>query len=243
MVRKTQRKLCETDLYPPIRDFLTRNGYTVHGEVQDCDVTAVKGEELIVIELKLRLNIELLAQAVERQRITESVYVAVPRTEMTRWQNRWSRIKHLLRRLEIGLILVSPGPRSPSIEILFHLLPSQRRKTKRLGRAVLQEIQSRSVDVNLGGSSRKPIMTAYKENALQIALYLDAFGPLSPKRLRELGTGPKTTSILYNNFLNWFERVDHGIYGLKQEGREALDVYPEIAEWHRKRLKGEPGNE
>lgn len=86
-------------------------------------------------------------------------------------------------------------------------------------------------------------MTAYKENALQIALYLDAFGPLSPKSLRELGTGTKTTSILYNNFFNWFERVDHGIYRLKKEGREALDVYPEVAEWHRKQLKGDPGNE
>ncbi len=237
MVRILQHKLTETDLYPPVRDFLVRNGYTVHGEVHDCDVTAVKGEELIVIELKLRLNIELLAQAVERQRITESVYVAVPRTEMNRWQSRWTRIKHLLRRLETGLILVSPDPSSPFIEILFHPLPAQRRKTKKLGRAILQEIQARSVDVNLGGSSRSPIMTAYKENALQIAVCLAVSGPLTPKDLRAMGTGSKTTSILYNNFFNWFERVDRGVYDLSLKGRDALIKYPEIVDCHRQRLK------
>lgn len=233
MARKSPDKLSETDLYPPIKDYLVRNGYSVHGEVQDCDVTAVKGEELIVIELKLRLNIELLAQAVERQRITESVYVAVPRTEMNRWQSRWTRIKHLLRRLEIGLILVSPDPRSPFIEILFHPLPAQRRKSKKKGHALLQEIQARSVDVNLGGANRRPVMTAYKENALQIAVKLETHGPLSPKQLREMGTGPKTSSILYNNFFNWFERIGHGIYGLRPEGREALSLFPEIVDYHR----------
>ena len=67
MVKKSPKaakaKLLETDLYEPIRDYLVAQGYTVRGEVHDCDVTATKGEELIVVELKLRFNMELLYQA------------------------------------------------------------------------------------------------------------------------------------------------------------------------------------
>ena len=80
----------------------------------------------------------------------------------------------------------------------------------------------------MGGSTRRKLVTAYRENALQIACYLDAMGPLSPKELRELGTGPKTQSILYSDFYGWFERVDRGLYGLKAAGREELGQYHDV---------------
>ncbi|MCP4244022.1 MAG: hypothetical protein GY772_26015 [bacterium] len=65
--------LKETDLYPPLHDYLVAQGYTVRSEVNDCDVTATKDEDLIVIEIKRSLNLTLLAQAARRQRITDSV--------------------------------------------------------------------------------------------------------------------------------------------------------------------------
>lgn len=47
----------ETDLYPPVKRYLEGPGYTVKGEVDDCDVVAVRrGEEPVVVELKLTLN-------------------------------------------------------------------------------------------------------------------------------------------------------------------------------------------
>ena len=55
----------ESDLYAPVRDYLTQLGYDVQGEVKDCDLTAVRGDELIVGELKRGFTIELLYQAID----------------------------------------------------------------------------------------------------------------------------------------------------------------------------------
>ncbi len=48
----------ESDLYIPLKQFLEAQGYKVKGEVGQCDVLAVRGEEEpIIIELKLSLNL------------------------------------------------------------------------------------------------------------------------------------------------------------------------------------------
>ncbi|MDE6880441.1 MAG: hypothetical protein K2P20_03700, partial [Oscillospiraceae bacterium] len=71
-------KLLERDLYGPVRDYLQSLGYEVKGEVRNCDVTALRDGELIVVELKRGFTLELIYQAVDRQRIADGVYVAVP---------------------------------------------------------------------------------------------------------------------------------------------------------------------
>ena len=69
-------KLLERDLYGPVRDYLQSLGYEVKGEVKNCDVTALRDGELIVVELKRGFTLELIYQAVDRQRIADGVYVA-----------------------------------------------------------------------------------------------------------------------------------------------------------------------
>ena len=46
---QTRPPLKETDLYPPLKDWLTAVGYTVHGEVGGCDLAARRGDELVLI--------------------------------------------------------------------------------------------------------------------------------------------------------------------------------------------------
>lgn len=70
--------LRESDLYGPVRDYLEGLGYEVKGEVRDCDITALRDGELIVVELKRGFTLELVYQAMDRQRIADGVYVAVP---------------------------------------------------------------------------------------------------------------------------------------------------------------------
>lgn len=217
----------ETDLYEPIRDYLTANGYQVQAEVKGCDVVAQKENEIVVVELKLSFTTRLLVQAVDRQKITDAVYVALPGPYRPRTQ-RWRGIKHLLRRLEIGLLVVTGTSGSYHVEIAFHPLPFQRRKRASRKRAVIRETAARSGDHNRGGSTRKPIMTAYRENVIHIACCLDRLGPSAPQRLRELGTGDKTTSILSSNFYGWFRRVDRGVYELTPVGRQSLNEYGDI---------------
>ncbi len=228
------KAILETDLYRPLHDYLVEQGYTVRSEVKNCDIAAVKDGDLIVVEMKRALNVPLLVQAVQRQKITESVYVAVPRpVNKRKWMGGSKGVQDVLRRLEVGLIFVSPNGRKPKVEVVFHPVPCERRKRKASHRAVLHEIERRSADFNQGGSCRKKIVTAYRENAVQIACCLDSLGPSCPKSLRTLGTGEKTLSILYRNVYGWFERVDKGVYALSAKGREELAHYPDLAEHYR----------
>jgi hypothetical protein len=75
-------------------------------------------------------------------------------------------------------------------------------------------------------------MTAYKENAVYIACCLEMYGQLSPRKLRELGTGNKTQSILGKNYYGWFERVERGIYKLSKKGHEVFSMYPELVAYY-----------
>ncbi|GMV91344.1 MAG: hypothetical protein AMXMBFR82_11220 [Candidatus Hydrogenedentota bacterium] len=223
----------ETDLYPPLKAYLEANGYTVRAEVNGCDVTATKGDDLVVIELKRSVNLTLLVQATRRQRITDSVYVAVPAPPGGIWTKQWKGIQHVLRRLELGLILVTVQSRAPRVNVVFHPVAFDRKKQKRARRAVLLEIAGRSHDLNTGGSAGRKLVTAYRESAVHIACLLDARGPMSPRDLRKEGTGPKTTSILYSNVYGWFERIDRGVYRLTKAGRKALADYPELVKAYR----------
>jgi hypothetical protein len=228
-------KITETELSLPVCRYLQEQGYTVRSEVHDCDITATKGDDLIIVELKRNFSTALLVQATKRQRITDSVYVALPRP--TRPKAR-SDLRHLLRRLELGLILVSlNGRRAPRVEVVFHPVPFQRQKRKRARRAVLREMSQRSEDFNTAGSCQRKLVTAYRENAIQIACYLDVLGPMSPKQLRALGTGPKTLSILYSDFYGWFERIDRAVYALTARGGEELQSYSELARSYRARAR------
>ncbi len=233
------KKIAETDLYQPVYECFTKLEYTVNSEVNDCDVTAVKGDDLIVVELKRHLNIKLLIQATKRQRAADLVYVAIPKPGKKLFSREWKDKCYLLRRLGLGLILVSFTGKAPKAEIKFHPLPFDMAKSKQINqkkrKRMIQEINERHGDYNVGGSSGKKLITAYREKAIHIACCLKELGASSPKQLRALGTGDKTTSILYKNFYGWFERVRKGLYRLSRTGEEALKDYPDLAEYYMKK--------
>jgi len=236
MCLKDTKKLQEMDLYKPIQTFFVKEGYEVYGEVKDCDMVAVKDEELVVIELKLTLSVDLLIQAAKRQRITDQVYIAIPKPKHRLNSRRWADKCRLIRRLELGLILVSNPSTRAKAEIVFHPSTFDRRKSmaqsKLKRESVWKEINGRSADYNVGGTTRTKIMTAYKENCIQIACCLDHFGPLSPKKLIQLGTGDKTSSILAKNYYGWFDRIKRGTYVLTDKGREEIKEYPDLLHFH-----------
>ena len=231
------KKILEADLYEPIRDLLISQGYTVYSEVLDCDVSAVKGDELVVVELKRHLSVELLAQAAKRQRTADTVYVAIPKPKRMKLTSKWKDTFHLLRRLELGLIMVSFRKDTPFVEVAlepghYDGKPSKsRNKTKR--NRMMTEIAGRHGDFNIGGTTGRKLVTAYREKAIFIACCLERFGSSTPKKLRENGTDPKkTTAILYENHYGWFERIDRGLYALTEAGREDLKLYPNLTAYY-----------
>lgn len=220
----------ETDLYEPIRTFLERQGYTVRAEVHACDVAAEKDGDVVVVELKLRVNLELLLQATDRLRITDAVYVAVPGRPELLLQKRWRGVKRVLRMLELGLIFVDLDEAPPLTQVAFHPTPYARQRQKRRKRALLREMDGRAADLNVGGAVRRKLLTAYRQNAVRIACCLSRLGPSSPKQLRALGASDNTLSILYRNVYGWFERLDRATYDVTARGREEIAAYPQLLE-------------
>jgi hypothetical protein len=229
-------KIYEIDLYEPIRNHFLQNGYKVNGEVKDCDLTAVKENELIIVELKRNLTVELLVQATKRQRLTDLVYIAIPKPKYRLYSKKWQDICHLIKRLELGLILVSFKGNVGTIEISIPPAPFDRLKSiqrnKKKRNNLLTEIKGRHGDYNVGGSNKTKIMTAYKENSIQIACLLERFGPLSPKSLRQMGTGEKTLSILNKNYYGWFEKVSRGTYTISGKGKSGFEIYPDLVKYY-----------
>ncbi|MBN1858406.1 hypothetical protein JW848_04290 [Candidatus Bipolaricaulota bacterium] len=226
--------LRETDLFAPVRSFLEASGHTVRAEVADCDVVGYAGGKLVVVELKTRITLELLAQATARQRFADLVYVAVPGPIPRRSRRRWRGIKRLLRRLELGLLLVYPTPSPGRVEEVHPPKPYRMRKSSQQRAAVLEEMVGRTATRNTGGSTRRKRVTAYRENAIQIAVVLDRFGPLSASQLQQQhNTGSKTHAILYRDYYGWFERVGRGVYGVSAAGRRAFDEFPTAVSYYR----------
>lgn len=235
-----RKPLVETDLYFPVRDWLQLQGYLVRSEVKGCDITACKDDQLLIVELKLSLNVTLLVQAIDRQRLTDLVYVALPKPSSREWRNRWPGLQQLLRRLGLGLILVSFLGGDGYVEVAFDPAPYQPRPSSRHRKAVLKEIAGRSGEYNLGGSNRRKLLTAYKEQSLQIAWWLQQLGPQSPKALRANGTGERTLPILYRNHYGWFIHRERGLYELSPAGQVALEQYPELlAIWQENLKRGD----
>lgn len=230
----------ETALDAPVRAWLEAQGYRVRSEVLGCDLVATKGDALVVVELKRALGLPLLVQATQRQRASDSVYVAVPRPRQLRADLRWRGILHVLRRLELGLLLVTPG-RGSRIEVALHPLPLDRRRDSARRRAILAEAAGRSADHNTGGSCGRPLVTAYREQALHVAWLLERLGPAAPRALRAQGSSAKTGAILYQDVYGWFVREGRGRYALGAAGRAALSSYSEVVAGLRARIEADGG--
>lgn len=223
----------ETDLYLPVKTLFEKEGYSVRGEVKDTDVIAVKGNNLIIVELKTTLNVKLLVQAVKRQRMTGLVYVAIPRpTYKKKFRKGFKDKELLIKRLGLGLILVAVDVKKPYASVVFEpeefdLAKSRAASSGKIA-SLLEEYTGRSADYNTGGSVKEKLVTAYREQALLIAYNLKGKEKMRTGELREAGCTEKTTSILYNNHYGWFDKTGRGEYRLSKKGKKALKDYGEI---------------
>ncbi|MDX8367917.1 DUF2161 domain-containing phosphodiesterase [Cytobacillus sp. IB215665] len=229
-------KLFEVDLYKPIQEHFIEQGYEVYGEVNHCDIAAIKDDELVIVELKLNISIKLLIQATKRQRLSDQVYIAIPRPTYSLRSKKWQDICYLVRRLELGLMIVTFKNGTALVEIILAPADFDRKKSmqssKKKRDLLLTEMQGRHRDHNVGGSKNQKIMTAYKENCIHIACCLERLGQLSTSDLRQMGTGDKTVSILNKNYYGWFERVRRGTYSLSDKGKNELTSYPQLVHYY-----------
>ncbi len=209
----------------PVKGFFERLGYEVKGEVRGCDLIARRGDEpLVIVELKRRFNLELVLQGIDRLALSKRVYLAVPSRSNARrgFGPERGDVRQLCRRVGVGLLLVHE--RNGRVEILEEPVPYRPRQSKIRALRLADEFDRRIGDANIGGVSRRPIVTAYRQEALRCAHALALSGELRVGALREAGI-PGAARILQRNVYGWFLRRRRGIYGLTESGHAALDQF------------------
>jgi hypothetical protein len=216
----------ESDLYPPLKRFLESQNYEVKGEVQDCDVLAVRGEEApVVVELKLSLNLDVILQAVDRLALTPTVYIGIP-ARCKIFKRRRRHIIKLLRMLGLGLLAVHSDPGSGGVEVIIDPGEYKPRKSKHRQERLLGEFMKRVGDPNPGGMvKRKGIMTYYRQRALAIARFLHKQGPTKASDVARALHDPKARDILYRDVYGWFDRVSLGVYELSPRGKKEVPLW------------------
>ncbi|WFS25612.1 DUF2161 domain-containing phosphodiesterase [Rhizobium rhododendri] len=215
----------EKTLYLPVKAFLESAGYRVKGEIGGCDMVGLSDDDpgiVVICELKLTFNLELVLQAVDRASVCDEVWIAARISARGKGRESDSRYRDLCRRLGFGMLGVSDA--GVVSVIVQSVTPMPRTNSKRRSRLV-REHQRRRGDPMLGGSTKIPVMTAYRQQALAIAAALEA-GPLRPKDMKLVA--PQAGTILPRNVYGWFERVEKGVYALTEGGRQALKQWPQV---------------
>jgi len=211
----------ETNLYQPIKDFLHQLGFEAKGEICGCDVVALNNGEpvaLIICELKLSFSLELILQAVDRSTACDEIWIAVQAKKNGRGRESDPRAKKLCRYLGFGLLRVDP---SNSVEVIVKPQPWKPRRDTKLRSRILEEYNKRQGDPSVGGSTRKPIMTAYRQQAILCARTIDQ-GVTKLSELKK--TAPDAAKILQRNVYGWFNRRERGHYVLSDSGKLAIHV-------------------
>ncbi len=210
----------ESELYGPVKTLLQSQGYEVKGEVGAADVVALRGKEPpVIVELKLRITLALFHQAVARLRVTDLVYIAVPKPTGKTARRALKDNLSLCRRLGIGFITVRPDGRA---EVHCDPGPYAPRKSKVKTKRLLREFQRLEGDPNEGGATRHGIVTAYRQDALKCAAMLAEVGASRGKDVAKATGVTSATTVMRNNHYGWFEKVETGVYDITQAGRDGL---------------------
>ena len=214
----------EPALSLPVNRFLEDLGFPVRGETGGCDLVGLSASDppvVVIGELKLAFNLELILQAVDRAPAGDEVWIAAKMSARGKGRESDARYRNLCRRLGFGMLGVTDRGQ---VEVLVKPPTAAPRREPKIRSRLVAEHQRRQGDPVLGGSTRAPIMTAYRQQALACASALAE----GPKRVRELRERcPDAGKILLNNVYGWFERAERGIYGLTEAGRAALKRWPQ----------------
>ena len=209
----------ESSLYLPVKRFLEKLGFEVKGEICGCDLVALDGKEpaaVVVGELKLTFTLDLVLQGIDRIAACDEVWLAVRASRRGRGREHDPRVRKLCRLLGFGLLSVSARGR---VDVLVEPCPWRPRRDPKRRSRIVHEHQRRLGDPAIGGTTRQPIMTAYRQQALACAATLS----LAPSRPRDLkGDIPDAAKILQRNVYGWFVRIERGLYGLSDAGLAAL---------------------
>ncbi len=220
----TKAAIREADLYLPVKRMLEGQGYEVKGEIGAADLVAVRnGDEPVVVELKSGFSLSLYHQAIDRQALTDAVYIAVPRGTGRASLKALVENRKLCRRLGLGLLTVKLA--DGFVEIHCDPEPYRPRQSKTRRGRLLKEFAKLVGDPNTGGTTRRNLVTAYRQEALLCLSLLNALGPTKAALVARYTGVVHARRLMADNHYGWFERAGTGVYGLSPKGTEAIVDY------------------
>jgi hypothetical protein len=170
----------------------------------------------------------VLYQALQRMPSVDLVYVAVAVPDGRKARGNWDAqvpdASRLCRMLGVGLLSV----RDETVVVHADPTPYQPRKRPKLRARLLSEFVRRSGDHNLGGTNRRPRVTAYREDALACAQTLATAGAMKGAAVRDAAHVAKASAILRDDVYGWFRKIARGTYDVAPAGRAALEVYADV---------------
>ena len=219
-----KQSIKETDLYPPVKDYLVGQGYEVKGEVGAADIVACKvTDEPVVVELKVGFSLTLFHQAIARQTMTDAVYIAVPHGRGKPFLKSLKNNITLCRRLGLGLMTVRI--KDKLVTIHTDPAPYKPRQIKKRKTRLLREFAKRVGDPNAGGATRQGLITTYRQDSLKCLKFLTISGPSKAALVAKQTEVETARRIMADDHYGWFERVSTGIYQMTPKGQEALADY------------------
>ncbi|MGD9761455.1 MAG: DUF2161 family putative PD-(D/E)XK-type phosphodiesterase [Candidatus Izemoplasmatales bacterium] len=214
--------MLETELYEPVKKYLELNGYTVKGEIGNIDVYAVKDTMTIAVELKVNITLKLIYQAIDRQKLADDVYIAVPSLAIKSHRKNLKKFLLLLKRLSIGLLVVKKDNVEVLLDPVDYNLDLSKTRSKKKHIKLITDFTNLESNENQGGSKGRR-MTVYREKVIKIAKLLNDNPGLSPKKIKEATMIENTYSILQKNYYNWFMKKERGSYQLSIEGQNFIN--------------------
>jgi hypothetical protein len=205
--------MIESDLYNPVASLLKKQGFTVQGEIKNLDVFAVKESITIAVELKLIINLKLMMQAVDRLKLVDLVYIAVPQKAIKALKHEYKLFVGLLRKLEVGLITVQEEKALVVIEAIPFDSKKSRQMNKRRLQGLMKEFLQRVDHPQVGGVKGERL-TAYRLRAMKIKEVMQEGQSYSIKQLKALTMVEDVASILRHNYYGWFIKYRRGEYAL-----------------------------
>ena len=151
----------------------------------------------------------------------DEIWIAAKVSARGKGRESDARYRNLCRRLGFGMLGVTDRG---DVEVLVPPPTATPRRNPKKRSRLITEHRKRKGDPAMGGSTRAPIMTAYRQQALACASAMSD----GPRRVKDLRAEcPDAGKILQHNVYGWFDRAERGIYVLTDAGRAALKRWPQ----------------
>ncbi len=221
----------ETELYKPVQNFFEGLGFKVDAEVNDCDVVATKDDIVVICELKRGFTIELVYQLVQRKKLTPYVYAVIPRPKNMRSASFRKKLD-ILKALDCGLLVVLNTTKR--VDVLLEPKGEDTQTNRIRRRGIEKEVSIRKVSLNLGGQSKRKIVTAHKESLIAALCYIEKYGKIETRKCRD-----NIKAVLQRNHYNYFIKLDKGIYSATKAGLRVLEDkdYKDIVDFYRNEVE------